>query len=179
MQGKPQTDCQSQPTAETFKRNEEPTLIEHPTIKFFSHDERAEFYTGKERVTLQAQQIQRVRALQEANDHLQRQVEQNQKALAHSEDPLAILADIEHCSIMISRNAGEILNIYTQNELRLKRLALLEEKNTMLMQELKDTQAKFINSHEMKQRTKFAAEFFHAKAHYENNLKEIRELNQP
>jgi hypothetical protein len=122
-------------------------------------------------------QIQRVRELQEDNDNLQRQITQNEKELLQVGDPLAILAEIEHCNIMIARNTGEILNIYTLNEKRLKRILELEKQNVNLQQELSDTQAKFITCHEMAQRTKYAVDFFLSKAQYEKNLGEIRDLN--
>jgi uncharacterized protein (DUF849 family) len=108
---------------------------------------------------------------------LQRQVTRNQKELAHVEDRLSILAEIEHCNIIIARNTGEILNIYTQNENRLKRILELEAQNINLQQEMSDTQCKFITSLQMSQRTQFAAEFFVTKSQYERNLTEIRELN--
>ncbi|MBS0604237.1 MAG: hypothetical protein JSS60_04275 [Verrucomicrobia bacterium] len=177
MQAQQRTDFQAPRTAEAVKSNEAPTFIANPANRLFSHDDRAEFYTGNERVTLQMRPIQRVRELQEANDNLQRQVTRNEKELAHAEDPLAILAEIEHCNIMIARNTGEILNIYTQNEQRIKRIAELEAQNINLHQEMSDTQGKFITCHDMTQRTKFAAEFFITKAQYEKNVAEIRELS--
>jgi hypothetical protein len=115
--------------------------------------------------------------LQESNDSLQRQISRNEKEVLHSEDALSILAEIEHCNIMIARNTGEILNIYTQNEKRLQRIMELEAQNINLQQKMSDTQGEFITCHDMSQRTKFAAEFFTTKAQYERNLVEIRELN--
>jgi hypothetical protein len=178
MQVQPRIECQAQKTAESVNSKEGPhTLIANPVTRLFNHDDRAEFYTGNERMTLQMRQIQRVRELQESNDNLQRQVTRNEKELLHAEDPLSILAEIEHCNIMIARNTGEILNIYTQNERRLKRITELEAQNINLQQEMSDTQGKFITCHEMTQRTKFAAEFFVTKAQFEKNVAEIRELN--
>lgn len=170
-------ECQTQKTAEAVTSKEGPhTLIANPVNRLFSHDDRAEFYTGSERITLQMKQIQKVRELQESNDNLQRQATQNEKELARAEDPLATLAEIEHCNIMIARNTGEILNIYSQNEKRLKRITELEAHNLNLQQEMSDTQGKFITCQEMSQRTKVATEFFHNKSQYEKNLAEIREL---
>jgi len=178
MQTQPRIECQTQKAAEAANSKEGThTLIANPVTRLFNHDDRAEFYTGGERMTLQMRQIQRVRELQESNDNLQRQIAQNEKELLHVEDPLTVLAEIEHCNIIIARNTGEILNIYTQNEKRLKRIMELEAQNIDLQQEMSDTQGKFITCHEMSKRTKFAAEFFINKAQYEKNLMEIRELN--
>ncbi len=178
MQAQPRIECQTQKAADAVNSKEGyPNLIANPVTRLFNHDDRAEFYTGNERMTLQSRQIQRVRELQEFNDNLQRQVTQNEKALLHAEDPLTILAEIEHCNIMIARNTGEILNIYSQNEKRLKRITELEVQNIHLQQEMSDTQGQFITCHDMSQRTKFAAEFFVTKAQYEKNLVEIHELN--
>jgi hypothetical protein len=181
MQAQPRLENQTQKTAAdvvTSKEGQQHTLIANPAQRLFNHDDRAEFYTGGERMTLQMRQIQRVRELQETNDNLQRQVTRNEKEVVHCEDPLAVLAEIEHCNIMIARNTGEILNIYTQNEKRLKRIMELEAQNINLQQDMSDTQGKFITCHNMGQRTKFAADFFISKAQYEKNVNEIRELNQ-
>ncbi len=156
----------------------QPTFIANPASTIFSHDDLAEFYTGQERMTLQMRSIKRVRELQEANDNLQRQVTRNEKEISHSEDPLAILAEIEHCKIMIARNTGEIVNIYTSNEKRLKRIGELEAENINLQQDMSDTQGKFITCHDMTQRTKFAAEFFLTKSQFEKNVAEVHDLNQ-
>jgi hypothetical protein len=178
MQTQPRIERQTQKAADAVNSKEShPTLIANPATRLFNQDDRVEFYTSSERVTLQTRQIQRVRELQESNDNLQRQITQKEKELPHAADPLAILAEIEHCNIMIARNTGEILNIYTQNEHRLKRIMELEAQNIDLQQEMSDTQGEFITCHEMSQRTKFAAEFFITKAQYEKNLVEIRELN--
>jgi hypothetical protein len=178
MQAQPRIECQTQKAADAVHNKEgHHTLIANPVTRLFNHEDRAEFYTCNERMTLQTRQIQRVRELQESNDNLQRQVTQNEKELLHAEDALAILAEIEHCNIMIARNTGEILNIYNQNEKRLKRIQELEAQNINLQQEMSDTQGKFITCHEMSQRTNFAAEFFITKAQYEKNVAEIRELN--
>ncbi|MBI3236487.1 MAG: hypothetical protein HYZ48_02090 [Chlamydiales bacterium] len=166
--------CAAEPVA---IKDGQPAFVVRSANQLLSCDERAEFYTGHERMTLQTRQVQRVRDLQEVNDNLQRQVVKNEKELMHSQDPLTILAEIEHCNIMIARNTGEILNIYALNEARLKRIAELESENINLQQEMSDTQAKFITCHEMNQRTKFAAEFFLTKAKYEKNIAEIRELS--
>lgn len=179
MQAQQQTQTQMQKTAEAVVSKEgQPTLIANPVTRLFSHDDRAEFYTGSERMTLQMRQIQRVRELQENNDNLQRQVSRNEKELVHAEDPLTVLAEIEHCNIMIARNTGEILNIYTQNERRIKRIMELEAENINLAQEMSDTQGRFITCHDMSLRTKIAAEFFVSKAQFEKNLAEIRDLSQ-
>lgn len=143
-----------------------------------SQDDRAVFYTGQDRLSLQRANVQRVRELHEANDQLQRQIMKNEKDLLSSSDPLTILAEIEHCNIIIARNTGEILNIYSQNEARLKRIKELEALNLDLQQEMSDMQGKFITTHDMHQRTTCAAAYFLSKATYEKNLIEIRELSQ-
>jgi hypothetical protein len=171
------TECQAPKMSEASDGKEGHRLIANPAARLFTHDDRAEFYTGSERITLQTKPIQRVRELQEANDNLQRQIARNEKEILHADDPLSILAEIEHCNIMIARNTGEILNVYTQNETRLKRIVELEAQNINLQQEMSDTQSKFITCHEMAQRTKFAAEFFVTKAQFEKNLTELRELH--
>lgn len=163
------------------KASEQPTPTKEGPVtvsKFFTHEERVEFYNGKERLTLQEDNLQKVRALQEANDALQRQILSKQKALSGPEDALTVLADIEHYNIMISRNLGEIINVYAQNEQRLKRLAHLEAQNENLKQEMLDTQHRFSHCHEMQLRSKIAAEFFLAKTYFQNNLEEIEVLNR-
>ena len=178
MQPQQQTDFQAPHlTEQVTKEGQKATLIANPAQRLFTHDDRAEFYTGQDRMTLQAMHVQRVRELQELNDNLQRQVTKNEKEVEHSQDPLTILAEIEHCKIMIARNTGEILNIYMQNEQRLKRIEALEAQNINLQQDMSDIQGKFIASNEMPQRTKFAADFFSAKSAFEKNVAEIRELS--
>lgn len=143
-----------------------------------TYDNRSDFYTGEDRLTLQISQIQRVRDLQETNDNLQREIRMKEKMLSNSSDPLSVLADMEHCNIMIARNTGEILKIHTQNEARLRRIAELEEQNIRLEKEMVIMQGKFITTHDMQQRTKYAAEFFLTKASMEKNIAELAELNQ-
>ncbi len=129
-------------------------------------------------MSLQMSAVKRVRELQESNDNLQRQVARNEKEVLNAEDPLAILAEIEHCKIIIARNTGEIVNIYTNNENRLERIAALEAQNINLQQDMSDMQGKFITCHDMAQRTKFAAEFFLTKTRLEKNIAEINDLSQ-
>jgi hypothetical protein len=159
--------------------NEQVTLdiltqgLSRPVLK----QERVEFYTGKDRMTLQVKNIHRVRELQETNDNLQRQVRENELSLPTSHDPLTIIAQIEQLNILISRNTGEILNIHVQNERRLARIAQLEAENINLQQDIADYQGKFTHCHELNDRAGFAAEFFLSRAQYEKNLAEIRELS--
>ena len=168
MRNSPQTDCQAAPrTVERAKAKVAQKSFELKSANtMLPRDERAGFYTGHERMTLQARHVQKVRELQEINDNLQRQVVKNEKDLPESLDPLSILADIEHCNIMITRNTGEIMNIYAMNETRLKKIAELEAENINLQQEISDAQGKFTNSHEMDLRTKYASEYFSNKARY-------------
>jgi hypothetical protein len=152
------------------------TILANPACLVSSHDTRLEFYKGHDRMFLQTKQIQRVRELQESNDNFQRQISLGEKELPHSDDPLSILAEIDQCNAMIARNTGEILNIHTQNEFRLKRIAELEAQNIDLQQEMSDNQSKFMACHEMNQRTRCAADFFLSKSRYEKNLIEVQEL---
>ncbi len=180
MRNAQQSDCQSAPrSVERAKIKEgQKSFVMKSANQVHSQDGRSDFYTGNERVTLQGKYVQRVRELQEINDNLQRQIIKNQKDMPESHDPLSILADIEHCYIMITRNTGEIMNIYTMNENRLKRIAELEAENINLQQEISDAQGKFSGTQEMDLRTKFATDYFANKARYEKNLVEIQELSQ-
>lgn len=139
---------------------------------------RVEFYNGSDRSSLQLRQIHRVRELQEINDNLQRQVRENEISLPTSSDPLSVIAQIEQCNILISRNTGEILNIHIQNERRLHRIAQLEAQNIDLQQEISDNQSKFSACQEIVARSQHASDFFLARAQYEKNLNEIRHLSQ-
>lgn len=174
------TDCQATPhLAEHASRVEgQKTFAVNSPNRLFSHEDRTQFYTGYERMSLPLGQVQRVRELQEANDDLQRQVMKNEKELLHAHDALTILSEVERCNIMIARNTGEILNIYAVNEARLRRIAELEAQNINLQGEMGDIQGQFITCHEMNQKTKYAAEFFAKKTEYDKNLLEIRHLNQ-
>jgi hypothetical protein len=165
-------------TADAVTNNESPAFIVNPSTKLFSQGDRTAFYTGQERISLQRAQIERVRELQAQNDNLQRELSVREKELAHEVDPLSTVAEIEHIKIMIARNTGEILNIYAENEERLKRIAELEAKNYNLLQEKSDAQGQFIASHETEHRIKFASDFFHAKGHYEKNVSEISNLSK-
>lgn len=143
-----------------------------------SHDDRAKFYTGHERLNLQNVKVHRVRELQEENDHLQREIIAKQNDVLNSADPLALLAGIEHCQTMIARNTGEILKIYRKNEERLARIKELENQNAKMNKELIAAQGKFIATNDMQIRTQLASEFFILKATIERNLSEIEELNK-
>ena len=158
-------------------RSEE-AVIAQPVRKVFSTEERSGFYTGEERLTLQSHNIVRVRELQEMNDHLQREVAKKEKLMLSSTDPLAISAEVEHAKIMIARNTGEILMIYTQDEERRRRIAELEAQNIRLRSDMVITQGKFISDHDMQNRTRHAAEFFISKAKLEKNISEMIELAQ-
>lgn len=153
------------------------TVIAQPVRKSFAPEERAGFYAGEDRLTLQNHNIQRVRELQEMNDNLQRDVNRKEKLMLSASDPLAISADIEHAKIMIARNTGEILQIHTLDEERRRRIAELEAQNIKLRADMVSMQSKFITDHDPHS-TKHAAEFFLSKARFENNIAEIIELSQ-
>lgn len=144
----------------------------------YSHDDRAKFYTGQERISLQPSNVNRVRELQEENDHLQREIISKEKDVINCSDPLAILADIEHRQTMIARNTGEILKIYRKNEERLARVKELETQNSKLTNEMTAAQSKFIATNDMQLRTRLASEFFILKSTIERNVNEINELNK-
>lgn len=161
------------------EKKEQPKAIEAPRSfqDMYTHDERAKFYTGHERINLQGTQVQRVRELQEENDNLQREIIVKEKDVVNCIDPLAILADIEHRQTMIARNTGEILKIYRKNEERIARIKELETQNAKLNSEMISAQGKFISTNDMQLRTRLASEFFILKATIERNLKEINDLN--
>ena len=54
----------------------------------FSPKERAQFYAGHDRLELQGSHVQRVRELQEENDHLQREITSKEKEISGSLDPI-------------------------------------------------------------------------------------------
>lgn len=143
-----------------------------------THEERAKFYTGYERLDLQRAHVQRVRELQEENDYLQREILIKEEEVLTAVDPLVLLADIEHRQTVIARNTGEILKIYRVNEERLRRIKELEEQNVKLHVELISAQSKFIATNDMQVRTQVASEFFVLKATIERNEQEIDELSK-
>lgn len=144
----------------------------------FSSFERARFYAGHDRLDLQGNSVQRVRELQEENDHLQREICAKENELSEASDPLAILADIEHRKIIIARNTGEILKIYLRNEERIKRIKDLESQNEKIQKELMEMQGQFISAKNLNDKTKFASEFFIMKSQMENNFEEINVLSK-
>lgn len=156
----------------------EPTSQEQTDFNIFNPQDRAKFYTGHERLELQASQVQRVRQLQEENDHLQREITAREKELIESKDPLIILADIEHRKTIIARNTGEILNIYARNEERLKKITQLQEETSSLKSELKSMQSQFINTNNMDEKTKFASDYFVLRTNIEKNTQELDNLSK-
>ena len=140
--------------------------------------DRAEFYAGRDRLNLQGESVQRVRELQEENDHLQREISVKEEELKSSTDPLSILADVEHRKIIIARNTGEILKIYLRNEERMKRIKELENHNSKIQSEMMEMQGSFISTKNMDEKTTFASEFFVLKSEIERNLQEISNLDQ-
>jgi hypothetical protein len=174
--GASQAPVANEPVNQSFAKE---TLVANPAIEFkVSGEERSKFYTGQDRLTLQSYNIQRVRELQELNDNLQREIVKKEREVLNASDPLSILADMEHCRIMIARNTGEILKIYLQNEERLNRIAQLEAENVRLKEEIIEMRDKFIHTHDMQLRTKHAVDFFLIKAKIEKNIAELYDLNQ-
>ncbi len=148
------------------------------TTQNFSAGDRAQFYAGHDRLNLQGPSVQRVRELQEENDHLQREISAKEEEVVDCCDPLVILADIEHRKIIIARNTGEILKIYLKNEERIKRINELETRNVHIQNEMMEMQGRFISTKDLDEKTKFASEFFVMKSEIECNLDEIKELNK-
>lgn len=183
---KAQNTAQQQVEAQVFQKPEvslnakagTETILGHHAKHYFTREERANFYAGQDRLTLQARTLERVRELQEANDALQRQITKCEKEIQTCSDPLALLAEIEHCHIMVARNTGEILNVYAMNEARLRRIAELEAQNLELQQNMSDSQGQFISTRDMNLRTQHASEYFLGKTTYERNLEELRFLTQ-
>ncbi len=143
-----------------------------------AQDDQIFFYNGEDATTLPSSKLLKVRELQATNDSLQRQVAQMEKDLKDSSDSLTILAERERCLIMIARNTGEILKIHTENELRLRRIAELESENNRLKVEIMTQRDKFIDTHDMRQRTKHASSFFLTKSKIEKNTNELLDLTQ-
>lgn len=166
---------------EAIKQEMEAVLVENArkVTKSFSTSERAQFYAGHDRLNLMGTSVQRVRELQEENDHLQREIVAKEAELSGCTDPLVILADIEHRKIIIARNTGEILKIYLRNEERIKRIKELESHNSRIQTEMMEMQGRFISTKDMDEKTKFASEFFILKSEIERNLQEITELSKP
>lgn len=154
------------------------SIIGYHAKNYANRDERTYFYGGYERLTLLSSHLQRVRELHEANDKLQRQITKCEKELEGSDDPISFGAEIEHCYVMIARNTGEILNIYSMNEARIRRIAELEAQNIELTKNMDGIQANFFSAKEMNDRTQHATEFFLNKATLERNIEEIRHLSQ-
>ncbi|NDD58235.1 MAG: hypothetical protein EBZ47_03145 [Chlamydiae bacterium] len=152
-------------------------ILSHQAKQFFIRDERHEFYGGKDRKSLQSSSLIRVRELHEANDNLQRQIERCQQELLQSQDPLSIHAEIEHCEIILARNTGEILNIYSVNEARLRRISELQARNLELEEQMRNSQNQFISTRDMNERTQFATDFFLHKSTHDRNLSEIKLLS--
>jgi len=145
----------------------------------FSYDERAIFYCGQDRVTLQADQIRRVRELEESNDYLQRDILIKEDELKKSpENSLTLLASIEHAKMMIACNTGEILKIYAQDEQRYTRATELEAQNKQLREEISDMEERWANCHDMTQRTKLARDIFLSRDVIKKNLDEMDDLNR-
>ena len=129
-----------QAAKETVKEVAEEQVHVHHHV---SAKERKQFYTGEESSALTSANIKRVRDLQCANDELQRKIATLRHECSLSEDPLKVMNDIEYCNATIARNTGEILNIFTQNEKRMARIAELEKQNINLQQEITDTMSAF------------------------------------
>jgi len=146
---------------------------------YFSYDERAVFYSGQDRVTLQSEQIKRVRELEECNDYLQRDIFLKEEALRKSpENSLTLLASIEHAKMMIACNTGEILKIYAQDEQRYTKASEIDVQNRQLREEIMDMEERWANCHDMTQRTKLARDIFLSRDHIKKNLDDLERLSK-
>lgn len=145
-------------------------------VHHMSQQERLLFYTGQESSALTCSSIRRVRDLQCANDELQRKIATLRHECSSSEDPLKIMNDIEYCNATIARNTGEILNVFTQNEKRLAKIAELERQNINLQQEITDNMSAFATVVEQDKKTRFASEYFNAKSSFDNNIALLTQL---
>ncbi|MGL5263033.1 MAG: hypothetical protein ACRDAI_00405 [Candidatus Rhabdochlamydia sp.] len=137
---------------------------------------RFDLYSGKEKMTLRSDDLQRIRELQDANDQLKRQVASQKKELFQASDSLKLSAEIEQTMCIIARNAGEILSIYSDNESRLRRISELEERNIHLQEEMSDVLGKIAICFDMHQKTKFSKGYFLKKAEHDRNTTEIQRL---
>lgn len=137
---------------------------------------RFDLYSGKEKMTLRSDDLQRIRELQDANDQLKRQVASQKKELFQASDSLKLSAEIEQTMCIIARNAGEILSIYSDNESRLRRISELEERNIHLQEEMSDVLGKIAICFDMHQKTKFSKGYFLKKAEHDRNTAEIQRL---
>lgn len=174
----PQLESQVFSKIEPVHQVKSESILGYQAKSYVNREDRSFFYGGQERLTLLSCHLQRVRELHEANDKLQRQIVKCEKELVNAEDPLSFHAEIEHCQVMIARNTGEILNIYSMNESRIRRISELEVQNIELTQNMDSIQSKFISSKDLNDRTQHATEFFLNKATYERNVEEIRHLTQ-
>jgi hypothetical protein len=174
----PQLESQVFPKAEMSQSPASDNILSHHARHYFTREERTNFYAGNDRLSLLPECLKRVRELHDMNDSLQRQIAKCEKELETASDALAIHAEIEHCHIMIARNTGEILNIYSMNDSRLRRIAELESQNLELNKNMDSTQSSFISTRDMAQRTQHATDFFLNKATFERNTQELRRLNE-
>lgn len=142
-----------------------------------SHQDKVRFFSGEETTsTLPLSSMRRVRELQTANKEIQRQIEHLRHECSLSSEPLRILNEIEHANSTVAKNTGEILNIFTQNEKRLARIADLEQQNINLQQEITDTMSSFSANSEQDKKTEFASGYFKAKSTYDNNIVMLNQL---
>ncbi len=150
---------------------------EAPTHAHHHVSEKLKFFSGEETnssLPLSAQR--RVRELQTGNKELQRQIAHLKHECSLSSDPLHIMNEIENANSTVAKNAGEILNIFTQNEKRLARIAELEKQNINLQQEITDNMAAFASISEQDKKSGFASGYYSARSTYENNLATLHQL---
>jgi hypothetical protein len=144
----------------------------------FSSQQRAQFYSGEDRVMLSSDQLERLYELEKHNDQLQREIFHKEHSLKSVQDPLAFLADIEHAKLMISRNTGEVLKIFDTASFRIQRIAELESQNTAMHTENLDKQTHWTSIQDMEERTHVASRVFLNKDMITRNETEIAMLRQ-
>lgn len=142
----------------------------------FSSAQRAEFYSGQDRMLLNKQELDRIYELEKANDSLQRSIFQKEHTVKNVSDPFVALADIEHAKMMIARNNGEILKIFDITAVRLQRIAELEKENLEMHLENNERQALWTTLHDMHERSQIASGIFLNKDLIERNELEITML---
>ncbi len=144
----------------------------------FTSEQRAQFYTGEDRMMLPSDQLSRLYDLEKQNDQLQREIFYNERSINGMKDPFAALANVEHAKMTIARNTGEILKIFHMTYYKLERIAELEKQNHAMHQENQEKQSIWTTMHDMNERTQIASQIFMNKDHIVRNEVEIAMLKQ-
>lgn len=154
------------------------SVVAEPESLFASQDELIYFYNGHDCAQMKTADLLKTRELQDTNDKIQKQIFQLDREIKQSNDSLTLIAEKERLLILIARNTGEILKIHTENQERLQRIMEIESENVLLNEDMINQRNKFVDSHEISNRSKFAADFFLAKSKIERNNLELIDLIQ-